>query len=292
MKARGRSVSGAIAVVVAALWSAGCASRCADRCEADPCPRVWVPPHADARVEYCVVPAKTHVRDLPVMGLCRSTVTDCVEEVTTQPVEVEDLCTRLVPATERACLPTYGYCAVEDREDRLEPICEPRLREVYEDVEVPVYGEVLDRCGRPHCEQVGTRSERCRTGCECRWKKTGERLVSVPVGEHLERRPVSRRDGCVVVGEREATFVTGTHVEHVPVWRERKPVQRETGIHPVQVGTRRDVVEVLPWRYQAVRKPVQVPGYWATVCDHPKHRHPGIVLTRAEYAECVAAAKR
>jgi hypothetical protein len=280
-------------VLAAALAVAGCASRrqgpceplCITECRPAPtCCEVWIPERCDRRLAYRAVAPDCRTREMPEYGLCqRTTYEDRVTPVTSS-MELPETCSMLVPTYEKVCVPCVGYRPVQDYEDRLEPVCCPRYTPVWENVRVPVEGCVCDPCGNASYGTIGCRCEKRHAGYTCRMVKQGERLVQVNVGEHLEPyRTGSYERVCVPTGSRTAEVVVGMRYGTYVVGERHDRVVADRRVEAVQTGVRREEIVERPCHLQAYEEQVRVPGYRARVCENPRHRHDGVVLTREEY---------
>jgi hypothetical protein len=290
----GRTGSVAAALVLA-LASAGCAGRrgapepCGPVCVVEhrraPCCRVvTIPERCERRLVYDAVPADCRTREMPEYGICqRTTVEDrCVP--VTQPVEVCETCPLLVPTYERVCVATTGYQVVQEYEDRLRPRCCPRLEPVFQDVLVPDCGCVCDCDGDASWGTIGCHPERRHAGYTCRMQKVGEDLVSVNVGERLEQVVTGMERVCVPNGSRTVDVVVGTRIVDVPVGGEVRREVVDRTIDWRQTGTRTETIVKRPCSLRAREETVRVPGYQVRVCDDPRHRHEGPVISSEQYA--------
>jgi hypothetical protein len=294
---RGRSLRVAAAVLLAAA-SAACAGRgrteapCGPVCIVEhrraPCCRVvTIPERCERRLVYAPVPATCRTREMPEYGLCqRTTVTErCVP--VTNPVEVCETCPLLVPTYEHACVATTGYRTVQEYEDALEPVCCPRFEPAFKSVVVPDCGCICDCDGDAEYGTIGCHVEKRHAGYTCRMQKVGERLVQVNVGERLEQVVTGSRVVCVPNGNRMVDVVVGTRIEEVPVGGELRREVTDRRVDYRQTGTRREQIVTRPCRLEAREEMVRVPGYQVRVCDDPRHRHGGNVISSEEYASLV-----
>lgn len=275
----------ALSAVVLSACSSGKAC-----CAKPGCERVWIPPRAMTSVCYETVPAETREARVGEYGTCRRAIVGPANSPIVEDRVVVDRCTAKVPTYEWECSPTMGYRRVEDRADRICPTYGMRCKPVTEKVHVLSLGLGWDcRCGP---RAYASLKKECRTVVKPVCVKTGEQLVSLPAGSHLEQVQVSQGAVRVPVGEHDESAVTGRHVESDVTGLDKTPVVYDYAYEVRSKGHHPETREVRPVRYHGVERQVTLPGFWARICDDPSESNGADVITRAEYEEYLKDARR